>query len=133
MLPLKGQSRSLLAPGGLFTRPAPAAKASSSGMRCQQLAPGRARQIVFGTPSEHTHGLGYREVQAGQPLGDPGELKLSTFDHAADPTVCVSLAPGDMPVSEVWELVNVAGGDHNFHVHQTRFAILRAESLARGP
>src|SRR5215470_8400178 len=32
MLPLKGQSRSLLAPGGLFTRPAPAAKASSSGM-----------------------------------------------------------------------------------------------------
>ena len=130
-LPLKGQSRSLLAPGGLLTRAAPPGK-SPSGARCQQLAPGRARQIVFGTPSEHTHGLGYREVQAGQPLGDPGELKISTFDHAADPTVCVSLAPGDEPVSEVWELVNVAGEDHNFHVHQTRFELLRSESPAAG-
>src|SRR5262249_14173307 len=46
-LPLKGQSRSLLAPGGLLTRSAPPAKTSTSSMRCQQLASGRARQIVF--------------------------------------------------------------------------------------
>jgi hypothetical protein len=132
-LQLKGQSSSLLAPGGLLTRPAPpGGKGSPSGVRCEQLAPGRARQIVFGTPSEHTHGLGYREVQADQPLGAPGDLKVSTFDHAADPTVCVSLAPGDRPVSEVWELVNIAGEDHNFHVHQTRFELLRTESLAGG-
>jgi hypothetical protein len=132
MLPLKGQSGSLLAPGGLFSRTAPVGTVTPSAMRCQQLPPGRARQIVFGTPTASTHGLGYREVQADQPLGDPGDLKISTFDHAADPTVCVSLAPGDRPVSEVWELVNVAGEDHNFHIHQTRFEILRAESLAGG-
>ena len=127
-MPLRGQSRSLVAPGGFFTRPAPAG--TPSAMRCQQLEPGRARQIVFGNPSPQTHGLGYREVQANQPLGPPGDLVVSTFDHAADPTVCVSLAPGNRPVSEVWELVNIAGEDHNFHVHQTRFEVLRAESLA---
>jgi hypothetical protein len=101
-------------------------------MRCQQLAPGRARQIVFGNPSAHTHGLGYREVQANEPLGAPGDVVVSPFDHAADPTVCVSLTPGNRPVSEVWELVNIAGEDHNFHVHQTRFEVLRAESFAGG-
>ena len=130
-LAMKGQSRSLLEPGGLLTRPLSAgAQERASAARCKQLPPDRARQVVFGTPGAHTHGLGYREVQAGQPLTAPGELKLSTFDHAADPTVCVSLAPGDRPVTEVWELVNVAGEDHNFHVHQARFELLRSESLA---
>jgi FtsP/CotA-like multicopper oxidase with cupredoxin domain len=129
-LPLKGQSHSLVAPGGFFTRTA--SKGTPSAMRCQQLAPGRARQIVFGTPSASAHGLGYREVQADQPLGPPGDLVVSAFDHAADPTVCVSLAPGNRAVSEVWELVNIAGEDHNFHVHQTRFEVLRAESFAGG-
>jgi hypothetical protein len=129
-LPLKGQSRSLVAPGGFFARAA--STGTPSAMRCQQLAPGRARQIVFGTPSASTHGLGYREVQSHQPLGPPADLVVSAFDHSADPTVCVSLAPGNRPVSEVWELVNIAGEDHNFHVHQTRFEVLRAESFAGG-
>jgi L-ascorbate oxidase len=131
---LRGQSRSLLEPGGLLRRPLPpGGPERPSTARCQQLPADRARQIVFGTPSEHTHGLGYREVHADQPLTPPGDaLEVSTFDHAADPTVCVSLAPGDQPVSEIWELVNVAGEDHNFHVHQTRFELLRTEPLAGG-
>ncbi|RPH70500.1 MAG: hypothetical protein EHM78_11225 [Myxococcaceae bacterium] len=130
---LRGQSSSLLEPGGLLRRTLPpAGPERPTTARCQQLPAGRARQIVFGTPSEHNHGLGYREVQADQPLTPPDELKLSTFDHAAEPTVCVSLAAGDRPVSEVWELVNIAGEDHNFHVHQTRFELLRAEPLAGG-
>ena len=87
---------------------------------------------MFGAPTESTHGLGYREVQADQPLTPPDHLEISTFDHAADPTVCVPLASGDRPVSELWELVNISGEDHNFHIHQTRFELVRSESMADG-
>jgi len=130
---VRGQSSSLLAPGGLLSRAFPQSGGPRSApSRCQHLVSGRARQIVFGETTEHLHGLGYREVTDGQPLTGPGSLELSTFDHAADPTVCVSLDPGDRPVSEVWELVNVAGEDHNFHIHQARFEVLRTETLANG-
>jgi FtsP/CotA-like multicopper oxidase with cupredoxin domain len=35
--------------------------------------------------------------------------------------VCLPLAAGNQPVTEKWELVNVSGEDHNFHIHQTKF------------
>jgi FtsP/CotA-like multicopper oxidase with cupredoxin domain len=38
--------------------------------------------------------------------------------------VCLPLGPGNVPVSEEWELVNVAGETHNFHIHQTKFQVL---------
>jgi FtsP/CotA-like multicopper oxidase with cupredoxin domain len=37
--------------------------------------------------------------------------------------VCLPLAPGNQPVTEEWELVNVAGEAHNFHIHQTKFYV----------
>ena len=130
---LHGQSGSLMASGGLLSRTFPSTGgASATGKRCEHLLPEQARQIVFGETTEHLQGLGYREVMAGQPLTGPGGLELWTFDHAAEPTICVSLDQGDRPVSEVWELVNVAAEDHNFHIHQARFEVLRSETIAGG-
>jgi hypothetical protein len=130
---VRGQSSSLLEPGGMLSKTLPrTGGANPTPARCQPMRPGWVRQIVFGQPTAHSHGLGYREVQADQPLVAPTDFQLALFDHAADPTVCVSLAPGDRPVSETWELVNIAGEDHNFHIHQARFELVRTETLADG-
>jgi hypothetical protein len=132
-LQVRGQSGSLLSPGGLLSKTMPRTGAANpTPARCQHVGSGRARQIVFGQPAPHVQALGYREVQADQPLVAPAQFKLATFDHAADPTVCVSLGPGDRPVTETWELVNIAGEDHNFHIHQARFELIRTETLADG-
>jgi len=130
---VRGESKALLQPGGLLSRMMTGSREGNPGAaRCYSLPSGRARQIVFGTPDPNSHGLGYREVEANKKLTAPAQMTISKFDHTADPTICVSLAPGDRPVTEVWELVNVAGEDHNFHMHQTRFELLRSESLAAG-
>ena len=42
------------------------------------------------------------------------------FDPSAN-TICIPLGPGQTPVTETWELVNLATENHNFHIHQTRF------------
>ena len=130
---VRGQSSLLLEPGGLFSKTMPrTGGANPSPARCRHLGPGWMRQIVFGQPTEHSQGLGYREVKANQVLTAPAGFQVTTFDHAAEPTVCVSLGPSNRPVSETWELVNIAGEDHNFHIHQTRFELLRTETLADG-
>jgi L-ascorbate oxidase len=43
-------------------------------------------------------------------------LEIVSFDPMR-PTVCLPLGPGNTPVTERWELVNLAGEDHNFHMH----------------
>lgn len=90
---------------------------------CKALPAGHKRRIFFGVPVNASFGLGYEEVdERGDPV--PGTFKdLEAFDHNFV-TVCLSLAPGNRPVTETWELVNVAGEDHNFHIHQTKFRVL---------
>jgi FtsP/CotA-like multicopper oxidase with cupredoxin domain len=39
-------------------------------------------------------------------------------------SVCLPLGPRNTPVTEEWELVNVSGEAHNFHMHQTKFYVL---------
>ena len=70
-------------------------------------------------------GLGYEEVDAsGQPV--PGTFQeVAPFDHS-NINVCLPLGPGNHPVQEAWELVNIASEDHNFHIHQTKFRVLAA-------
>jgi FtsP/CotA-like multicopper oxidase with cupredoxin domain len=46
------------------------------------------------------------------------------------PTVCVRLGPGNAPAIERWQLVNLAGEDHNFHIHQTKFRVLSKDEIA---
>ncbi len=96
---------------------------------CKALAPGHMRRIYFGVPAGNPDGfgLGYEELdQHGKPV--PGSFKdIEAFDHLTI-SVCLPLAAGNRPVTERWELVNVAGEDHNFHVHQTRFRVLPANA-----
>ncbi len=42
------------------------------------------------------------------------------------PTVCLTLGPDNKPVPETWELVNLSGETHNFHIHQTKFQVISA-------
>jgi FtsP/CotA-like multicopper oxidase with cupredoxin domain len=90
---------------------------------CSALPPGHRRRIFFGIPKNSLHGLGYEEVDdKDQPV--PGTFRdIVPFEHGTT-TVCLPLAPDNAPVTEAWELVNVSGEDHNFHIHQTRFKVL---------
>lgn len=96
---------------------------TAAATECPALAPGHRRRIFFGVPKNGQHGLGYEELDAnGQPV--PGTFRdIEPFEHGST-TVCLPLAPGDQPVNETWELVNVSGEDHNFHIHQTRFRVI---------
>ena len=97
---------------------------------CAALPPGHKRRIFFNAQSIEPHalGLGYEEIDdQGNPV--PGTfIDVSPFDPTK-PTVCLSLAPGNLPVTERWELVNLEGLDHNFHIHQAHFAVLSAAEL----
>lgn len=91
---------------------------------CAALPPGHHRRIFFGVPAgtEDGFGLGYEEVdQRGQPV--PGTFRdITPFDHTVI-DVCLPLTKGNKTVNEAWELVNVSGEDHNFHMHQTKFKV----------
>lgn len=101
----------------------PAASESSS--TCSALPAGHRRRIFFGIPSTDpaAYGLGYEEVD-GNGIPVPGTF----HDIAAyDPdqiAICLPLGPGNTPVTETWELVNVSGEAHNFHIHQTKFYVV---------
>ncbi len=101
----------------------PAVSLASS--TCSALPAGHRRRIFFGNPASDpkAFGLGYEETDQN------GNLVAGTFRDVAafDPAkinICLPLGPGDMPVTEEWELVNLAAETHNFHIHQTRFYVL---------
>jgi FtsP/CotA-like multicopper oxidase with cupredoxin domain len=91
---------------------------------CVALPVGHRRRIFFGLPPDNADafGLGYEEVdQNGKPV--QGTFRdITQFDHTVI-DVCLPLLTGNKPVTEAWELVNVAGEDHNFHMHQTKFKV----------
>jgi hypothetical protein len=94
---------------------------------CTALPAGHHRRIFFGVPAEDedAFGLGYEEVdQYGRTV--PGTFRdIMQFHHNVI-DVCLPLGKGNATVTERWELVNVAGEDHNFHIHQTKFYVSAA-------
>lgn len=94
--------------------------------QCSALPPGHKRRIFLNmTPA---FGLGYEEVD-GNDIPVPGTfIDVTPFDPSV-PTICLPLAPGDEPVTERWELVNLSGSDHNFHLHQARFSLVTPAKL----
>ena len=99
--------------------------ASIASPNCAALPTGHHRRIFFGVPSSNPDGfgLGYEEVDAqGNPV--PGTFEDITPFNPAYINVCLPLAPGNQTATELWELVNVAGEAHNFHMHQTKFLVL---------
>jgi len=106
-----------------------AAQATAVATACAPLAQGHHRRIFFGfsdVATNNTFALGYEEVdQNGNVV--PGSQKpapdqLAQFDPSQT-TVCLPLGPGQTPVQETWELVQLSTENHNFHIHQTRFAM----------
>ncbi len=97
---------------------------------CVPLRSGHRRRIYFGnpTPGQDGFGLGYVEVdEKGQELAATRKA-ISAFD-ATSTTVCVPLGPHGQAVKEVWEVFNLTNEDHNFHIHQTRFRLLRGGTI----
>lgn len=104
---------------------------------CAALPAGHKRRIFFngvspapgaGPPPDQYLGLGYEEVDENdQPI--PGSfVDVTPFDPTT-PTVCLPLSPGNSPAIERWELVNLSGSDHNFHLHQAHFSVLSAAEV----
>ncbi len=104
---------------------------------CAPLASGHKRRIFFnapstganpGLPSDGFLGLGYEELdENGDPV--PGTfIDVTPFDPTT-PTICLPLAAGNLPTAEIWELVNLSGSDHNFHMHQAHFSVLSAAEI----
>lgn len=92
---------------------------------CAALPAGYRRRIFFGVPASDRlgFGLGYEEVdQNDRPV--PGTFQDVTAYDPTKITICLPLGPKDTPVTETWELVNVSGEAHNFHIHQTKFYVL---------
>lgn len=97
---------------------------------CKPLPQGHMRRIFFNVPTDNptAFGLGYEEVdQKGVPV--PGTfMDITPFDPMT-PTVCLPLGGGNTPAKERWQLINLAGEDHNFHVHQVKFRALTTAEL----
>ena len=116
--------------GGIFVAKVPNAKPAAAPVGCKALPAGHHRRVFFGLAdytNPNSFGLGYEEVdQKG--VAVPGtQVPITQFDPSVT-TVCLPLGPGQTPVHEVWELVNLATENHNFHIHQTKF-----RSLGNGP
>jgi FtsP/CotA-like multicopper oxidase with cupredoxin domain len=92
---------------------------------CAVLPKDHRRRIFFGVPASNKngYGLGLEEVDGNdQPV--PGTFRdIAVFDPTSI-SVCLPLGPGNKPVNEEWELVNVSGEAHNFHIHQAKFYVL---------
>jgi L-ascorbate oxidase len=113
--------------GGIFSAQIAGASVSSLPAGCAPLPPGHRRRIFFGFSDvtvNNTFALGYEEVDANGNVvpgtQKPGPDQLERFDPSHT-TVCLPLGPGQTPVHETWELVQLSTENHNFHLHQTRF------------
>lgn len=102
---------------------------------CKPLAAGHMRRIFYNVPTadlglgDKYFGLGYEELdEKGSPV--PGTFQDVAQFNPDTPTICVPLAPGNKPVHEKWQLVNIAFEDHNFHIHQTKFSVLSPDELS---
>jgi FtsP/CotA-like multicopper oxidase with cupredoxin domain len=126
-------------PNGIFKSQVPGASAAAAttstaelaatATACVPLPPGHHRRIFFGFSDvtiNNTFALGYEEVdQNGKVVPGsqkPGPDQLERFDPSHT-TVCLPLGPGQTPVQETWELIQLSTENHNFHIHQTRFAM----------
>ena len=122
-------------PGGLFASPTPYARPAPLPAGCSALPRGHRRRIFFGIEDlsdGDSFGLGYEEVdERGAPV--PGtQLPVTRFDPMK-PTVCLPLGPGQTPVHETWELVQLSTENHNFHIHQTKFRPIQMSAPSSSP
>lgn len=101
---------------------------------CDNLAAGEHRRIYFGNPTPGRDSFGL----ATAVIGVDGKEKAGTVTpmRAFDPTqttICLTASRVQgKPTSETWEVLNLTGEDHNFHIHQTRFWLLSSNPTQPG-
>ena len=134
---LKGHAGPMLAPGGVLASAGAISPGAPStlpdGSKCAPLPPGMMRRVYYGVPGTdpNAFGLAYEIAPIGsQP--DPSGTKLTDVTQYSpnNTVVCLPLREGNKPVKETWQLVNLAGEFHNFHIHQTKFRVVDAVALA---
>jgi L-ascorbate oxidase len=125
-----GGALSVTQAGGIFVAKVPNVKPAAPQAGCKVLAPGHHRRVFFGLAdytNPNSFGLGYEEIDQNGVAVPGTQRPISQFDPSVT-TVCLPLGPGQTPVHETWEFVNLATENHNFHMHQTKF-----RSLGPGP
>ena len=129
-LQVSGEATAMHSPNALAESMKSENQAVAPDKSCKALPPGHMRRIFYGVPTTEmdAFGLAYEEIdEHGQVVGTPA-TDLTPF-NPMHPTVCVPLGPGNTPVKERWELVNVATEDHNFHIHQVKFRVIGKDEV----
>jgi L-ascorbate oxidase len=132
---IRGDALATMQPSGILEGQVPYANAAPLPAGCKALPEGHRRRIFFGLEDLNdgaSFGLGYEEVdQNGKPV--PGtQIPVTRFDPATN-IVCLPLGPGQRPVHEIWELVQLSTENHNFHMHQTRFRSVESSAPSNSP
>jgi FtsP/CotA-like multicopper oxidase with cupredoxin domain len=130
-LDVRGDAYAANLPTGIFNAPVPYARPAPLPASCKALPEGHRRRIFFGLADPFndaaSFGLGYEEVDRNGVVVPGSQMSVSRFDPSNN-TICLPLGPGQRPVHETWELVNLALENHNFHIHQTKFRLVQAGS-----
>jgi FtsP/CotA-like multicopper oxidase with cupredoxin domain len=130
-LTVRGEAQKLTSPRLLSSEMLAHNKSVGVDNTCKPLPPGHMRRIFYAVPTTDldAFGLAVEEVDERGNVVGPMATDVTPFDPM-EPTVCVPLGPNNTPVTERWQLVNVATEDHNFHIHQTKFHVLTSDELA---
>jgi len=127
-LDVRGDALASNQANGIFSAAVSTANARVLPAGCKALAPGHHRRIFFGLVDPINNpavfGQGYEEVDSSGAVVPGTELPVTAFDPSVT-TVCLPLGRGQSPVREVWEMVNLATENHNFHMHQTKFSYVQ--------
>jgi FtsP/CotA-like multicopper oxidase with cupredoxin domain len=126
-LDVRGDARTANLPKGIFGAPVPYAKAGPVPAGCRPLAAGHRRRIFFGFPdvsNSSIFGLGYEEVDGNGAVVAGTQIPITDFNPSTN-SICVPLGPWQTPVHEIWEIINLATENHNFHIHQTKFRVIQ--------
>jgi hypothetical protein len=123
---IRGDALASLQPGGIFGGPPQGAKSASLPDGCKPLASGHRRRIFFGfedVTRDGTFALGYEEINETGAVVPGTQRSVTRFNPSQD-MICLPLGPGQAPVHEIWELVQLSTENHNFHIHQSRFRVV---------
>jgi FtsP/CotA-like multicopper oxidase with cupredoxin domain len=131
LLGLSGEATNVAKPAKIAAELRAANQAAPTANNCPALPAGHMRRVFYGIPTSDpdAFGLSYEEIdEKGNVVGQPA-TDLVPFNPMND-SVCLPLGPGNTPVYERWQLVNVSLEDHNFHIHQTKFRVLTQDEIS---
>ncbi len=131
LLGIAGEATTVSTPAQIAKDLKAANQAAATASNCPALPAGHMRRVFYGVPTTDpdAFGVAYEEIDAKGNIVGPPATDLVSF-NPMNPSICLPLGPGNTPVYERWQLVNVATEDHNFHIHQTKFRLLTQDELA---